>query len=133
MAEERPRRMSGDESLQWHDGRRMVTVWVGRGQQWAGSAREQARRANRRPRNRLQRFALWLVGIPLGLLATALGLAVTILGVIVGIIALALMIWVGMGFAGAAMTSRAGRSARVGWILGLALGPLGLLIIRRLA
>ena len=116
----------------WHDGRRLVTLWVGRGQQWAESARDQAQSANRRRRHPLQRFALWLIGIPLGLLATAFGLVVMILAAIIGMVALGFMIWAGMGFAGAAMASSQGRSPRLGWLLGLTLGPLGLFIIRRL-
>ena len=116
----------------WHDGRRLVTIWVGRGQQWAESARDQAQRASRRPRHPLQRFALWLVGIPLGLMAAAFALVLMILAALIGVVVLGFMIWVGMGIAGAAMTSRQGRSARLGWLLGLTLGPLGLLIIKRM-
>jgi len=119
------------ESLQWHDGRRMVTVWVGRGQHWAGSAREQARRANRRPRNPLERLLLWLVGIPLGLAATALGLAFAILVAAILLLLFVLTLWAGMGFAGAAMASHKGRPPQLGWLLGLILGPIGLLLIRR--
>ena len=120
------------EPLQWHDGRRMVTVWVGRGQGWAGSAREQARRANRRPRNPVERFLLWLIGIPLGLAATALGLAFAIVVAAVLLVLFVLTLWAGMGVAGATMASRQGRPAQLGWLLGLTLGPIGLLIIRRL-
>ncbi|MDE2967991.1 MAG: hypothetical protein OXS30_10985 [Chloroflexota bacterium] len=119
---------------QWHDGRRMVTLWVGRGQQWAESARGQAQRAqraNRRPRSPLQRFALWLVGIPLGLLAAALALVFMILAAVIGVVVLGFMIWAGMGFAGAAMASSKGRPARLGWLLGLTLGPIGLFLVRR--
>lgn len=125
------RPQSTGEPFQWHDGRRMVTIWVGRGQEWAGSAREQARRANRRPRNPAQRFLLWLIGIPLGLAAAALGLAVTVLVAAVMLVLVILMVWAGMGFAGAAMASRKGRPPQVGWLLGLTLGPIGLLLIRR--
>ncbi|MYB22326.1 MAG: hypothetical protein F4066_11535 [Chloroflexi bacterium] len=120
------------ESLQWHDGRRMVTVWVGRGQHWAGSARDQARRANRRTRNPLERFLLWLIGIPLGLAAAALGLAVTIVVGAALLLLFILTLWAGMGFAGAAMASHKGRPPQLGWLLGLTLGPIGLLLIRRL-
>ncbi len=136
MSRHQPRRRPGEPPLQWHDGRRAVTLWVGRGQQWAESARDQARdqaqRANRQARSPWQRLLLWLVGIPLGLLATALGLVVAILATIIGVLALGLMIWIGMGFAGAAMASSQGRPKRLGWLLGLTLGPLGLLLIRRL-
>ena len=122
----------GDQPLQWHDGRRAVTLWVGRGQQWADSARDQAQRANRRSRNPWQRLLLWLVGIPLGLLGTALALVVAVLATIISVLALGLMIWVGMGFAGAAMSASQGRPKRLGWLLGLTLGPVGLFLIRRL-
>jgi lipopolysaccharide export LptBFGC system permease protein LptF len=126
--------MSGKDPQpqQWHDGRRMVTLWVGRGQQWAGSARDQAQRANRRSRNPIERFAMWLVGIPLGLIGAALGLVLMVLAAVIGVIVLGFMIWAGMGFAGAAMASNKGRPARLGWLLGLTLGPIGLLLIRRL-
>lgn len=110
----------------------MITLWVGRGQQWAESAREQAQRANRKPRNPLQRLALWLIGIPLGLLAAASGLAFFIIAAAIGIVVLGFMIWAGMGFAGAAMAKQQGHSARLGWLLGLTLGPIGLLLIRKL-
>ena len=122
----------GRPAYEWHDGRRMVTLWVGRGQQWAESAREQAQRANRRQRHPLKRLALWIVGIPLGLLATALGLVIFLLAVVIGILVLGLMIWIGMGVAGAAMASQRGRPARLGWIVGMLLGPLGLFLISRL-
>ena len=127
-----PRRRPGEPPLQWHDGRRAVTLWVGRGQQWAESARDQAQRANRQSRSPWQRLLLWLVGIPLGLIATALGLVVAVLATIIGLLALGLMIWIGMGFAGAAMAGSQGRPKRLGWLLGLTLGPVGLLLIRRL-
>ena len=140
MSRHQPRSQSdrrpGEPPLQWHDGRRAVTLWVGRGQQWAESARDQARyqaqRANRQTRSPWQRLLLWLVGIPLGLLATALGIVVAILATIIGVLALGLMIWIGMGFAGAAMSASQGRPKRLGWLLGLTLGPVGLLLIRRL-
>ncbi len=122
----------GSAPLQWHDGRRMVTLWAGRGQQWAGSARARARRANRRPRHPLQRFLLWLIGIPLGLVTAALGLAAAILVGAALIVLFILMLWAGMGVAGAALAARKGRPAQIGWLLGLALGPIGLLLIRRL-
>ena len=125
------RQQPRQQPYQWHDGRRMVTLWVGRGQQWAESARGQAQRANRRSRNPLQRFALWLVGIPLGLLAAALALVFMILAAVIGVVVLGFMIWAGMGFAGAAMASSKGRPARLGWLLGLILGPIGLFLVRR--
>ena len=131
MSRHNPRAQSAGEPLQWHDGRRMVTIWVGRGQQWAESARDQAQKANRRSRSPVERLALWLIGIPIGLLAAALGLLFVILAAIIGVVALGLMIWAGMGFAGAAMASNKGRPARLGWLLGLALGPIGLYLIRR--
>ena len=131
MSTRNPHRSNGEEPQQWHDGRRMVTLWVGRGQQWAESAREQAQRANRKPRNPLQRLGLWLIGIPLGVLAAASGLTFFVLAAAIGIVVLGFMIWVGMGFAGAAMASRKGRPARLGWLLGLTLGPIGLLLIRK--
>ncbi len=135
MSQETRRRARSDDRaapFQWHDGRRVVTLWVGRGQQWAGSARAQASRANRRPANPLQRFLFWLIGIPLGLAAAALGLGVAILVGAVLVMLFVLMIWAGMGIAGAAMATRQGRPAQIGWLLGLTLGPIGLLLIRRL-
>ena len=131
MSTRNPHSSDGDEPRQWHDGRRMITLWAGRGQQWAESAREQAQRANSKPRNPLQRLALWLIGIPLGLLAAVSGLAFFIMAAAIGIVVLGFVIWVGMGFAGAAMAKQKGHSARVGWLLGLTLGPIGLLLIRK--
>lgn len=131
MSTRNPHRSDGDEPQQWHDGRRMVTLWVGRGQQWAESARDQAQRANRKPRNPLQRLALWLIGIPLGILAAASGLAFFIMAAAIGVVVVGFMIWMGMGVAGAAMAKQKGHSARFGWLLGLTLGPIGLLLIRK--
>ncbi len=125
-------RRRGQEPVQWHDGRRVITLWVGRGQEWAGSARDQAQRANRGTRNPLERFLLWLIGIPLGLAAAALGLALTIVVGAALLLLFILMVWAGMGVAGAAMASRKGRPPQLGWLLGLTLGPIGLLLIRRL-
>lgn len=120
-----------DGELQWHDGRRMVTVWVGRGQQWAESAREQAQRANRRQRHPAMRALLGLLAVPLGVLTAALGLVVFLLAAVIGIVVLGVVVWIGMGVAGAAMMTSQGRSGRLGWLLGMVLGPIGLLLIRR--
>ena len=121
-----------DGELQWHDGRRMVTVWVGRSQQWASSARAQAQRANRRQRHPAVRLLLGLLAVPLGVATAVLGLAVFLLAAVIGIVVLGFVVWVGMGIAGAAMSTSKGRPGKLGWLLGMALGPIGLFVIRKM-
>ena len=134
MAQHSDRRGEGEWSAQWHDGRRQVSVWMGRGQEWVSSQRaqaEEAKRAQARERNALLRVLLWVAMIPIGILAAALGLGAFVLALAIGLVVLAFVAWAGMGIAGAAIAANRGRSGQLGWVLGMTLGPIGVWIVNR--
>ena len=63
-----------------------------------------------------------MLGLIAGMLAAGVGLAR----------GRALLAWIGMGVLGAIMAARNGWDFRLGWVLGFALGPIGVALARLL-
>ncbi|MXX47315.1 MAG: hypothetical protein F4088_02800 [Chloroflexi bacterium] len=76
---------------------------------------------------------IWgIVGFPVYLLGSVVFLGLVIVGAAAALLGGAMLVWFACGAGGAAFASRRGWPGQLGGLLGFALGPIGLLIIRRL-
>ena len=137
MSERRDDPLQPDSVTDWAEwGRRQGSRW---GRQWSGQARDwgtevrswsSPRDASPQPWwNRL----FWrIVSLPMVLLASALVLALALVGVVAGLIMGSLLLRLAMGLISTGVASRRGWPGQLGALLGFALGPIGLLLVRRL-
>lgn len=112
---------------EWERARPQLNVWVSRGQDWARD-----RQQLKQPRSRTQQAVRGILTLPLNLLTAALGLIAALLAACLGLLVVAFLAWIGMGVLGAAMAARNGWDFRLGWVLGFALGPIGVALARLL-
>ncbi len=112
---------------EWQRARPQISVWMSRGQEWA-----RERQQLRTPRTRAANAVRGLLLLPLNLLTGALVVIAAALGLVVGLLVVSLAAWIGMGIIAAVMTARKGWDVRFGWLLGFALGPIGVLLARTL-
>ena len=121
-----------------------VTDWAEWGKQQGGRWSQQARNWRTEawswshPQEAAQPRPLWsrilwgIIGIPVGAVGATLVLAIVLIGATAGLIFLLLAAWLAMGLISAGLARRSGWPSELGALFGFALGPIGMLLVRRL-
>ena len=139
MSEEQPA-LEPDEIGNWEQwGRQQGVRWSEWGKQfgeraqtWGSEAWSSGRPSEAPPPARWSRLVWNVVGLPGALIGAALCLGLAALGIIVVAIGGALAAWLAMGIISGSVAGRRGYPGQLGALFGFALGPIGLLIVRRL-
>lgn len=119
---------------QW--GRRQGSRWgkefSGRAQGWRSEAWSWSR-PQERPRGAWWSRLFWSVcNIPIAVIGGVLIVGLIIMVASAALLCGGLLVWLACGVGGAAFASRRGWPAQLGALLGFGLGPIGLLLARRL-
>ncbi|MDE2746402.1 MAG: hypothetical protein OXI41_10540 [Chloroflexota bacterium] len=126
-----------DSVTDWADwGRRQGGRWgkefSGRAQTWRSEAWSWSHPRQRPDTPLWSRFLWGVIGLPVYLLGSVLFLALVVVGAAAALAGGTLLVWFACGLGSAAFAARRGWPGQLGGLLGFALGPIGLLIVRRL-
>ena len=125
-----------DSVTDWAEwGRRQSSRWgkefSGRAQGWGSDAWSWSHPREAAPQAWWSRLFWSIFNIPIAAVGGALVLALALVGATAGIVILLLVAWLAMGAISAGTAARRGWPGQLGALLGFALGPIGLLIVRR--
>ncbi len=137
MNQQRDEPLQPDTVTDWAEwGRQQGSRWgkefSGRAQGWGSEAWSWSHPSERPPGPWWSRLFWQIAGLPLFVLGSALLLALILVGAAGAIVGGALLVWLASGAGGAALAARSGWPGQIGALFGFLLGPIGLLIVRRL-
>ncbi len=117
-------------------GRKQGSRWgkefSGRAQGWRSEAWSWSHPQDRPPAPWWSRLFWSIFNLPLAAVGTVLLLALVIAAAGAMLVCGALVVWLACGAGGAAFASRRGWPSQIGALLGFGLGPIGVLLARRL-
>ncbi len=137
MAEPRDEPLDPDSVTDWAEwgrehGSRWGKEWSGRAQQWGSEAWSWSHPRDAASRPWWSRLFWGIVGLPSAVIGAVLVAALALLGLVALLLFGALLLWLAMGVASGVFASQRGWPGQLGSLFGFALGPIGLLIVRRL-
>ena len=126
-----------DSVTDWADwGRRQGGRWgkefSGKAQTWRTEAWSWSHPRERPSGPWWSRLFWGIVGLPVYLLGSVVFLGLVLVGAAAALLGGIMLVWFACGAGGAAFAARRGWPGQLGGLLGFALGPIGLLIVRRL-
>lgn len=126
-----------DSVSDWAEwGRRQGSRWgkefSGRAQGWRSEAWSWSHPRERPPQPWWSRLFWSVFNIPIAAIGSILLVGLILMAASAALLCGSLLVWLACGAGGAAFASRRGWPAQVGALLGFGLGPIGLLLARRL-
>ena len=137
MTEQRDAPLQPDSVTDWAKwgrtrGARWSKQFSGRAQDWRAEAWSWSHPQERPPAPWWSRLFWSVFNIPIAAIGGVLLLAFLLMAASAALLCGSLLVWLLCGVGSAAFASRRGWPTQIGALLGFALGPIGLLIIRRL-
>ena len=116
----------------WADwGKRQGNRWGEQAKTWSTDAWSWSQPQGETRRPWWSRWFWGIVGVPIGAIGAVLILAILLLVATAGLIFVLLAGWLAMGIISSGLATRRGWPGQLGALLGFALGPIGLFIVRR--